>query len=45
MAYTEGIIYNENCDNYTIYHNGHRFCTVETYEEADSLYDYICEKY
>ena len=45
MAYSEGIIYNENCDNYTVYHNGHKFCTVDTYDEADALYDYICERF
>ena len=45
MGYTEGIIYNENRDNYTVYHNGRRVGTVETYDEADALYDYICEKF
>lgn len=45
MAYTEGIIYNGDKDNYTIYHNGKRYKTVETYDEADALYDYICENY
>lgn len=41
----EGIIYNETRDNYTVYHNGRRVCTAETYERAEFWYDYICEKF
>lgn len=42
MAIYEGIIYDENCDNYKVCHNGRKY-TVDTYERAEALYEHICE--